>query len=123
MARTSRAKSTSAGSRSSRRLTSTPRSNGPVSTPGRSPSSPSRYARSRAKPRTDPGVPALPASETERVFREEYGRAVAVLVGVFGDIDVAEEAVQDAFTAAVQRWPSARSEEHTSELQSREKLV
>jgi RNA polymerase sigma-70 factor (ECF subfamily) len=47
------------------------------------------------------------ASEIERVFREEYGRAVAVLVRVFGDIDVAEEAVQDAFTAAVQRWPSA----------------
>jgi len=51
-------------------------------------------------------VPALPASEIERVFREQYGRAVAALVGVFGDIDVAEEAVQDAFTAAVQRWPS-----------------
>jgi RNA polymerase sigma-70 factor, ECF subfamily len=51
-------------------------------------------------------VPALPASEIERVFGEEYGRAVAVLVRVFGDIDVAEEAVQDAFTAAVQRWPS-----------------
>jgi RNA polymerase sigma-70 factor (ECF subfamily) len=32
---------------------------------------------------------------------------VAVLIRVFGDIDVAEEAVQDAFTAAVQRWPSA----------------
>jgi RNA polymerase sigma-70 factor, ECF subfamily len=46
------------------------------------------------------------ASEIERVFREEYGRAVAVLVRVFGDIDIAEEAVQDAFTAAVQRWPS-----------------
>jgi RNA polymerase sigma-70 factor (ECF subfamily) len=44
--------------------------------------------------------------EIERVFREEYGRAVAVLVGVFGDIDVAEEAVQDAFTTALQRWPS-----------------
>jgi RNA polymerase sigma-70 factor (ECF subfamily) len=42
----------------------------------------------------------------ERVFREEYGRAVAVLVRVFGDIDVAEEAVQDAFTAAAARWPS-----------------
>ena len=42
-----------------------------------------------------------PASEIERVFREEYGRAVAVLVRVFGDIDVAEEAVQDAFTVAV----------------------
>jgi RNA polymerase sigma-70 factor (ECF subfamily) len=52
-------------------------------------------------------VPALPASEIERVFREQYGRAVSVLVGVFGDIDVAEEAVQDAFTAAVQRWPSS----------------
>jgi RNA polymerase sigma-70 factor (ECF subfamily) len=51
-------------------------------------------------------VPALPASEIERAFRHEYGRAVAVLVRHFGDIDVAEEAVQDAFTAAVQRWPS-----------------
>ena len=46
-------------------------------------------------------------SEIERVFRAEYGRAVAVLVRVFGDIDVAEEAVQDAFAAAVQRWPAA----------------
>jgi RNA polymerase sigma-70 factor (ECF subfamily) len=43
----------------------------------------------------------------EQVFRGEYGRAVAVLVRMFGDIDVAEEAVQDAFTSAVQRWPSA----------------
>ncbi len=41
------------------------------------------------------------------MFREEYGRAVAVLVRQFGDIDAAEEAVQDAFTVAVQRWPSA----------------
>ncbi|MEA2671471.1 MAG: polymerase sigma-70 factor, subfamily [Chloroflexota bacterium] len=52
-------------------------------------------------------MPALDASEIERVFRDEYGRAVAVLVRVLGDIDVAEEAVQDAFTAAVQRWPAA----------------
>ena len=52
-------------------------------------------------------MPTLDASEIERVFREEYGRAVAVLVRRFGDIDVAEEAVQDAFTVAVQRWPSA----------------
>lgn len=44
-------------------------------------------------------------AEVERVFREQYGRAVAVLVRVFGDIDVAEEAVQDAFTTAVRRWP------------------
>ena len=41
------------------------------------------------------------SSEIERVFREEYGRAVAVLVRYFGDIDVAEEAVQDAFTVAI----------------------
>jgi RNA polymerase sigma-70 factor (ECF subfamily) len=45
--------------------------------------------------------------DVERVFREQYGRAVAVLVRVFGDIDVAEEAVQDAFAEAVRRWPEA----------------
>ncbi|MDA0637373.1 sigma-70 family RNA polymerase sigma factor [Nonomuraea sp. MCN248] len=43
--------------------------------------------------------------DVERVFTEEYGRAVAVLTRVFGDIDVAEEAVQDAFAVAVRRWP------------------
>src|SRR5438876_2789102 len=50
---------------------------------------------------------AVGAGEIERVFREEYGRAVAVLARHFGDIDIAEEAVQDAFTVAVQRWPAA----------------
>ncbi len=45
-------------------------------------------------------------ADVERVFREQHGRAVAVLARVFGDIDVAEEAVQDAFTRAVERWPS-----------------
>ena len=43
--------------------------------------------------------------DVERVFRDEYGRAVSVLVRSFGDIDLAEEAVQDAFTAALRRWP------------------
>jgi RNA polymerase sigma-70 factor (ECF subfamily) len=52
-------------------------------------------------------VTAVPPAEIERVFREEHGRAVAVLVRRFGDIDVAEEAVQDAFAEAVRRWPSA----------------
>ncbi|MGW5144081.1 RNA polymerase sigma factor [Nocardia beijingensis] len=42
----------------------------------------------------------------EAVFAEHYGRAVASLIRVFGDIGVAEDAVQDAFAAAVQRWPS-----------------
>ena len=44
-------------------------------------------------------------ADVARVFREEYGRAVAVLVRLLGDIDLAEEAVQDAFTEAVRRWP------------------
>jgi RNA polymerase sigma-70 factor, ECF subfamily len=52
-------------------------------------------------------VPAVAPAEIERVFRQEHGRAVAVLVRVFGDVDVAEEAVQEAFAAAVERWPSA----------------
>ncbi|MFC5249135.1 RNA polymerase sigma factor [Streptomyces nigrescens] len=52
-------------------------------------------------------MPKATAAEVGRVFREEYGRAVAVLVRVFGDIDVAEDAVQDAFSTAVERWPSA----------------
>ncbi|MEU7721929.1 RNA polymerase sigma factor [Streptomyces tibetensis] len=43
--------------------------------------------------------------DVEAVFRAEYGRAVAVLVRFLGDIDLAEEAVQDAFTTAVRRWP------------------
>lgn len=51
-------------------------------------------------------MPDLPITQIERVFRQEHGRAVAVLVRAFGSIDIAEEAVQDAFTAAVQRWPS-----------------
>lgn len=50
-------------------------------------------------------MPEVSAARIERVFREEHGRAVAVLVRVFGDIDVAEDAVQDAFVTAVQRWP------------------
>ncbi|MDF9811555.1 RNA polymerase sigma factor [Streptomyces sp. SPB162] len=53
-----------------------------------------------------PAPPAVSAPEIERVFRAEYGRSVAVLVRVFGDIDIAEEAVQDAFTTALERWPS-----------------
>jgi RNA polymerase sigma-70 factor, ECF subfamily len=42
----------------------------------------------------------------EAVFRQEYGRCVATLVRFLGDIDAAEEAVQDAFTVALVKWPS-----------------
>ena len=54
-----------------------------------------------------PERPGASGPEIERVFRREYGRAVAVLVRLLGDIDAAEDAVQDAFTAAVRSWPEA----------------
>jgi RNA polymerase sigma-70 factor (ECF subfamily) len=43
--------------------------------------------------------------DLERIFREERGRVTATLIRLFGDIDVAEEAVQEAFVVATQRWP------------------
>ena len=46
------------------------------------------------------------ATDVERVFREVYGQAVATLVRVFGDITLAEDAVQDAFVVATDRWRS-----------------
>ncbi|MGP7999743.1 MAG: RNA polymerase sigma factor [Streptosporangiaceae bacterium] len=51
--------------------------------------------------------PGPAPADIERVFRDEYGRAVAVLARVFGDIDIAEDAVQDAFAEAARRWPPA----------------
>jgi RNA polymerase sigma-70 factor (ECF subfamily) len=51
-------------------------------------------------------VPDPSDGAIERIFRDQYGRAVAVLVRLLGDIDAAEEAVQDAFLTALQRWPS-----------------
>ncbi|MGE0138549.1 MAG: RNA polymerase sigma factor [Ilumatobacteraceae bacterium] len=47
------------------------------------------------------------ATEIGRVFREESGQVVATLVRVFGDIDIAEEAVQDAFVIATTKWPES----------------
>jgi RNA polymerase sigma-70 factor, ECF subfamily len=43
----------------------------------------------------------------EQVFREESGQVLATLIRVLGDFDLAEEAVQDAFLVAVERWPAA----------------
>ncbi|WP_028058942.1 RNA polymerase sigma factor [Candidatus Solirubrobacter pratensis] len=45
------------------------------------------------------------AGAVDRLFREHFGRAVAALIRAVGDWDLAEEAVQDAFTTAVERWP------------------
>ncbi|HEY6568162.1 MAG TPA: RNA polymerase sigma factor [Actinomycetota bacterium] len=42
----------------------------------------------------------------DRLFRRESGRAVATLIRAIGDFDLAEEAVQDAFVTALERWPT-----------------
>ena len=39
------------------------------------------------------------------IFREDSGRLVATLTRIFGDIDLAEDAVQEAFTLALRKWP------------------
>ena len=44
-------------------------------------------------------------SSVERVFREEWAHAVAILIRVLGDFDLAEDAVQEAFATALERWP------------------
>ena len=47
----------------------------------------------------------LDRAEIGRIFREEFGRSVAALIRTFGDIDLAEDAVQEAFAVALRRWP------------------
>ena len=49
--------------------------------------------------------PTSSSPDLERIFREESGRVVATLVRLFGDIDIAEEMVQEAFLVASERWP------------------
>jgi RNA polymerase sigma-70 factor (ECF subfamily) len=50
-------------------------------------------------------APGPGEAEVGRIFREESGRSVAALTRVFGDIDVAEDAVQEAFAIALNKWP------------------
>jgi RNA polymerase sigma-70 factor (ECF subfamily) len=50
-------------------------------------------------------TPTSAHAAVERAFREESGRAVATLIRVLGDFDLAEEAVQDAFARALEVWP------------------
>ena len=52
------------------------------------------------------GSPPVDAAAIGRIFREESGRSVATLIRIFGDIDVAEDAVQEAFTVALRKWPT-----------------
>jgi len=57
--------------------------------------------------RGSPGHPVrLTDAEADRLFRRESGRAVATLIRVLGEFDLAEEAVQEAWVVALQRWPA-----------------
>src|SRR2546425_10672960 len=110
-------RNTWAASTSSRPKTSTPRSLGRRRPPQQSRSQ-SRSARSDTYPRPDSvgdvdTARKLDEAEVGRIFREESGRSVAALIRVFGDIDVAEDAVQDAFAVALRKWTGdgLRSEE------------
>ena len=49
-------------------------------------------------------MPPDAASAVEEVYRSEWGRIVATLIGLVGDFDLAEESAQEAFTAAVEQW-------------------
>src|ERR1700716_3939458 len=46
-------------------------------------------------------------TEIEKIFRDEAGRALATLIRLVGDFDLAEDALQDAFAVALERWPVA----------------
>jgi RNA polymerase sigma-70 factor (ECF subfamily) len=50
--------------------------------------------------------------EIEKIFRDEAGRVLATLIRLVGDFDLAEDALQDAFAVALQRWPEADPPSH-----------
>lgn len=51
-------------------------------------------------------TPEFDIAQLSRIFRHESGRCVATLISYFGNIDIAEEAVQEAFVVASERWPT-----------------
>jgi RNA polymerase sigma-70 factor, ECF subfamily len=48
----------------------------------------------------------MTSAEIEKIFRDETGRALATLIRLVGDFDLAEDTLQEAFAAALERWPS-----------------
>lgn len=68
-------------------------------------------ARRKFLPRRARLMRAMPASfasaAVDEVYRSDWGRILATLIGIFNDFDIAEEAAQDAFAAAAQHWPLA----------------
>ena len=49
----------------------------------------------------------MQSSEIEKIFRDEAGRALATLIRLVGDFDLAEDVLQEAFAVALERWPAA----------------
>ena len=47
------------------------------------------------------------AAAVDEVYRADWGRIVATLIGLIGDFELAEEAAQEAFTAAIEQWPAS----------------
>jgi RNA polymerase sigma-70 factor (ECF subfamily) len=66
---------------------------------------PPRHDRSPAGGRSPGRSRGRPVVDLEAIFREEWGRAVAILARATGDPTLAEDAVQDAFATALERWP------------------
>src|ERR1700730_18899227 len=54
-------------------------------------------------------APNMTATEIEKNFRDEAGRALATLIRLVGDFDLAEDALQDAIATARERWPAAEA--------------
>src|SRR5271155_973129 len=51
----------------------------------------------------------MTSAEIEKIFRDETGRALATLIRLVGDFDLAEDVLQEAFASALERWPSAET--------------
>src|ERR1700723_623260 len=66
----------------------------------------SRTRASRNWPRCQRGFP-MTSGEIEKIFRDEAGRALATLIRLVGDFDLAQDALQDAFGAGLNRGPAA----------------
>jgi RNA polymerase sigma-70 factor (ECF subfamily) len=49
----------------------------------------------------------MTSTEIEKIFRDEAGRALATLIRLVGDFDLAQDALQDAFAVALERWPAS----------------
>jgi RNA polymerase sigma-70 factor (ECF subfamily) len=71
-----------------------------------------RRNRHRREKKLRSAVEIAAADAVDEVYRSEWGRILATLIRLFGDFDVAEEAAQEAFAAAVERWDASGVPEH-----------